>query len=144
MKKRIRFIIPGNQEDVLGNPIGYTRTTQRSKWTEKSRRYEAWKEYVWKCVKTVVNTIPRYEEDEKIALECRIWYKNKRRPDPGNVVKGIADALADKKLTGERCTYQEQRLYHDDKNVMERTISFDYNKGFPRVEVEIYSIEPEW
>ena len=34
------------EEDEKGNPLGYHRTTQKSKWNDASQRYEAWKEYV--------------------------------------------------------------------------------------------------
>ena len=43
---QMSFVITGNQEDPAGNPLGYTRTTQASKWNPKYQRYSKWKNFV--------------------------------------------------------------------------------------------------
>ena len=132
----LSFFIPGNHEDPKGNPVGYTRTTQRQKFTDpRARRYEAWKDYVWNCLLKVESDPPRFEDGQKVVVSCYIEYKDKRRADPGNVVKGIADALADKKYHG----FTEKRLYPNDRNVLERVQNFSYSKQ-PGVVVSIFEV----
>ena len=134
----IVFFIPGNHEDSKGNPIGYTRTTQRQKFKDpKAKRYEAWKDYVWACLLKKEPNPPRYENGQKIVVSCYIDYKDRRRPDPGNVVKGIADALADKQHKG----FTEKRLYPNDRNVLERVSDFNYCSDKPGVMVSIYELK---
>ena len=133
----IFFTILGNHEDPKGNPIGYTRTTQRQKFVDrKAKRYEAWKDYVWVCLLKAEPKPPRYENGQKIVVKCNIEYKSRRRPDPGNVVKGIADALADKRHKG----FTEKRLYPNDRNVLERVQDFNYSEN-PGVMVTIIEVE---
>jgi Holliday junction resolvase RusA-like endonuclease len=134
----IFFTILGNHEDPKGNPIGYTRMTQRGKWVKPAaKRYEAWKDYVWNCLLKSEEKPSRYENGEKIVVSCYIDYKDRRRPDPGNVVKGIADALADRKHRSKQGTWVERRLYPNDRNVLERVSDFDYSDK-PGVMVTIY------
>jgi len=120
----IFFSVIGNHEDPKGNPIGYTRMTQRGKWVKPAAlRYEAWKDYVWTSLLKQEQNPPRFENGEKIVVSCYITYKDRRRPDPGNVVKGIADALADCRHKG----LIERRLYPNDRNVLERAMDFIYS-----------------
>jgi len=134
----IIFFIPGNHEDPRGNPVGYTRMTQRGKWVKPAaKRYEAWKDYVWMCLLKREPNLPRYENGQKVVVSCYIEYKNKRRPDPGNVVKGIADALADKRCKG----FIEKRLYPNDRNVLERVQDYEIRPEAPGVIVMIYEKE---
>jgi len=134
----IRFTIWGNHENIKGNPIGYTRVTQRSRWNRRARRYEEWKDYVWlSLLQLGFVEIPRFENNEKVIVECMIYFTSKRRPDPGNVVKGIVDALADKKIKlNDKVIETEKRLYPNDRNVIERVVDFDYSDQ-PRVEVMV-------
>ncbi len=124
----IFFTIRGNHEDPQhGNPIGYTRTTQRAKRVNlKARRYNAWKDYVWACLKKAYPEPPRCGEG-KIVLNCYMEFTKGQRPDPGNVVKGIADALADRKYHNTHGTLIESRLYANDRNVLERVMDFCYS-----------------
>ncbi len=119
----IIFRIPGNQDDPKGNPLGYTSRTYKGKWNEKSRHYEAWKDYIWASFLKAEPKPPRFA-GIKVSINCYIFFSNKdhRRPDPGNVVKGIADALADR---GDNPW--EQRLYPDDRCVLERAVDYDYS-----------------
>ena len=126
----IYFTVLGNHEDSKGNPIGYTRTTQRQKFKDpKAKRYEAWKDYVWNCLIKAELNLPRYENGQKVVISCYIEYKNKRRPDPGNVVKGIVDALADRIHRTKKYPriWTERRLYPNDRNVLERAMDFSYS-----------------
>ncbi len=124
----IYFVILGNQDDPRGNPIGYTRMTQRGKWVKpEAKRYEAWKNYVWACLLKAEPKPPRFENGQKIHIDCYIEYRNGRRPDPGNVAKGIADALADRGHRTKQGTWLEPRLYPNDRNVLERAMNFSYS-----------------
>ena len=124
----IFFTVRGNHEDPKGNPIGYTRMTQRGKWVKpQAKRYEAWKDYVWNSLLKHEPNPPRFEDGQKISLSCYIEYRDHRRPDPGNVVKGIADALADYK--DKRKGIVERRLYPNDRNVLERAMDFNYSEN---------------
>ncbi len=132
----IVFRIPGNQDNPKGNPIGYTRTTQGSKWTEKYKRYQKWKDYIWASFLKAEPKPPRFA-GVKVSINCYIFYSNKdhRRPDPGNVVKGIADALADR---GDNPW--EQRLYPNDRCVLERAMDYDCSNN-PGVLVVISEVQ---
>ena len=132
----MRFIIRGNQENPLGNPMGYMRTTYRSKWTKKYGRYRAWKSYVWVSLCSEYLEKPRYID--KVFCDIRIWYVDNRRSDPDNILKGIIDSLSDYKSR----LYTHQRLWPTDRNVVGRVIDFDFDKENPRVEVEIQ--ESDW
>ena len=139
----IVFFIPGNHEDSKGNPIGYTRTTQRQKFKDpRAKRYEAWKDYVWNCLLKKEPNPPRYENGQKIVVSCYIDYKDRRRPDPGNVVKGITDALADRihRTIKYPRIWTEERLYPNDRNVLERVSDFNYSDN-PGVVVSIYEFK---
>ena len=128
----IFFSVIGNHEDPKGNPIGYTRMTQRGKWIRPAaKRYEAWKDYVWNCLLKSEPKPPRFENSQKIVVSCYIEYKDGRRPDPGNVVKGIADALADRIHRTEKYPriWTERRLYPNDRNVLERAMDFSYSEN---------------
>ena len=118
--KEIRFKIKGNQEDGTGNPVPYTRTTQRSYWNEKAKRYKEYKDYV---VATFNDHIkkehPEYlqkfqrnwinrgkpielKKDAKVKVDTMIEWKNKNHGDPDNIWKGIVDTLfnEDKNIDG--------------------------------------------
>jgi len=128
----IFFTILGNQEDLKGNPIGYTRTTQRQKFADpKAKRYEAWKDYVWMSLLKTYPQPPRFDNGQKIVVACYIEYKDGRRPDPGNIVKGIVDALADRIHRTEKYprVWTERRLYPNDRNVLERAMDFSYSEN---------------
>jgi len=94
------FTVFGNQEDEKGNPLGYHRTTQKSKWNDASQRYEAWKEHVRSAFykkytgDDALENIPLSTSRERIAkMDVDIYFANDVRADVDNVWKGIADAL---------------------------------------------------
>ena len=122
----------------LENPMGYHRTTVKSKWDPKHREYENWKSYVRGVFEKAfpdfeMQRIPirgKYYNyawsgkglhiDDRFILRTWIYFVNDVRPDSGNVTKGIADALFD-----------------SDKQVLEQTMFYGYDKGEPRVTVVI-------
>lgn len=120
----MKFIIKGNQENPLGNPIGYTRTTQGSKWSPNYARYCAWKEYVVAAFDRAANTATwegkPIKSKEKMYLHTFMFFANKKHPDPDNVAKGVADAL-----------------FQNDKLVA-GSYDFSFDKDNPRVEVIIH------
>ena len=117
--KVIIFTIKGNQENPNGNPIPYLRTTQRSQWTDKAKRYNAWKDYVrasyldqvvmkmltkdFVKLHDITKRKPIVKSKEKIHVKIEITFYNKAHADSDNIFKGIADALFmdDKYLSGE-------------------------------------------
>lgn len=139
----IKFIIPANQGDPTGNPIPYERSTQRTFWNQRDRRYHAWKDYVrgfcWEAINKLQGE-PMIIDDTELALKFRKFdpgakplqlkrkchmhilatYKHNAHADTDNVWKGIADAL-----------------FKNDKNVAG---SFDFevvDRCTPKVEVTI-------
>lgn len=110
---QIKFTILGNQDDQNGNPIPYERTTQKSLWMPRDRRYFAWLNYVranyWAVAQ--YQGIPMILSDaakpklrpggaskpiqtkRKCRMDIFITFKNNARGDNDNVWKGIADAL---------------------------------------------------
>jgi hypothetical protein len=107
-------------------PMGYTRTTQRAKYANAAaKRYSAWKEYVWAYLLQAYPKPPRLD-GPKIVVGCYMEFADRRRPDPGNVVKGIVDALADRIHRKGRDTWAEPRLFTNDKNMLDRGMDFTH------------------
>lgn len=121
----VKFTIYGNQENPLGNPIGYHRTTQGSKYSAAAMRYSYWKNHVVAAYIDAGGTVncPGYKPLDigkaKAYLRTMTYFATNARPDPDNVQKGIADAL-----------------FANDKNVA-GSYDFDFDKANPRVEVTI-------
>jgi hypothetical protein len=65
------------------------------------------------------SSLPPFPAYTKPRVDCMIFFKNNRRPDPENVRKGIVDAI-----------------FRDDKNVI-GAYDFEFDRENPRVEVEI-------
>ena len=124
------------QEDK--SPMGYKRTTLKSKWDPEYKKYIDWCAYVRS---TFESNFPDHEMlrirkrkkwysyaflgkglhiDDRYTLRTWIWFKNDVRPDAPNVTKGIADAL-----------------FLEDKQVLEQSLGYEFDKNNPRVEVEI-------
>lgn len=110
----ITFTIQGNQENPIGNPLGYHRTTQRGKYGKANVRYYKWLMHVRSAfIKANAQKgnemIPLSKKDKpiesgssKVYLHTKIYFHNNSRSDPDNVQKGIADALFvnDKNVAG--------------------------------------------
>lgn len=122
------FTIPAEDGGFI-NPLGYTRTTQNSKWNEKYRLYVEWCDWVAKCFLEAANNSVRVEKGERCFIRTMTYFKNDRRSDASNVHKGIEDALAD--------NHYERRLYENDKYAS-GCFDFGFDPDNPRVEVTIY------
>lgn len=122
-----KFIIYGNQEKKLGNPIPYFRQTQASsRFNKNAKRYHAWKDYVRKVAQEqgFRNVIYRgqstiIENPKKIKMDMMIYFGNKTHGDSDNIFKGIADSL-----------------FPQDKTVC-GSFDFEYDNTNPRVEISI-------
>ena len=120
------------------NPMGYKRTTLHSKWDAEYQKYIDWCGYVRSSFEA---SFPDHEMliirkrkglyiyafsgkslhiDDRYTVRTWIWFTNDVRPDAGNVTKGITDALFD-----------------EDKQVLEQSMAYGYDKKHPRVLVEI-------
>ena len=89
------FEIIGNQENPIGNPLGYHRTTQGGLWNKGSKRYAAWKQYVMAAfLKTNrLDTLLIELGDVSVRVDIFILWANEKHADCDNVFKGILDAL---------------------------------------------------
>lgn len=138
MGKTIKFTVYGTNEDPKGNPIPYTRTTQKSQWTPRAMRYQNWKGRVVAAYLDAIEAIPKIARADfgeahdliqrkpikavvwKQSMHMQIYYKDEKHPDSDNVFKGIADAL-----------------FMNDKHLVG---SFDYHhdrEGGGRIEIQI-------
>lgn len=113
------FTVIGNQENATGNPIPYLRMTQKSLWTNKAKRYLAFKDYI---VTALLTATPEHRarfdraivtEGKPITLEknqiaftdvVMHWAPKGLHADPDNIVKAVNDAL-----------------FNEDRNVYPRT-----------------------
>lgn len=66
--------------------------------------------------------------DERVVVELRVWWPDRRRRDAHNLLKLLCDSL-------------EGFVSKDDKWMLTRVMEFDYDKGHPRVEVVAYAYE---
>ena len=141
---KLMFVIEGNHENKKGNPIPYLRMTQneikllkipdeklmdsgiKKKWG--IRRYLNWKKYVEVYLyfysriggrKARKEEIERIINQDKVKLDCMIYFANKKHGDPDNIRKGIQDSI-----------------FGNDKHVV-GCVDYDYDSVKPRVEVSI-------
>jgi hypothetical protein len=120
--KTITFTIPGNQDYPKGNPIPYTRSTQKGQWKPAVRKYNEWKQYVRGCFlahcvdEGLISNSEfrdllyihedgkpiRYYQKQRCEMHLQIYFKDHAHADSDNIFKGIADALFenDKYLEG--------------------------------------------
>lgn len=135
--RMVNFRVYGNQENLKGNPIPYTRTTQGTKFTEKAMRYAAWKGHVVASYMDYIQGMEIIDRSEfgdvhdflsqkpintgkkRIHMDINCYYVNDTHADSDNVFKGIADALFvnDKYLSG--------------------SFTFEYSDT-PRVDITLY------
>lgn len=107
VQKALQFVIRGNPTSDGGNPIPYTRSTQRGQFKPNVVKYNAWKHQVSGAFYREFGLIPKDQggadpysgkclESSK-KLRCRmdivIHWNSDHHGDPDNVWKGIADAL---------------------------------------------------
>jgi len=92
-----KFTIQGNQEGGLNNPIPYTVTTTRSKYTKRYQRYNLYKQYIRASFNYYTDLAIRHDYQLYTTgftiLECDIYFKNKAHGDGVNVYKAIEDSL---------------------------------------------------
>jgi Holliday junction resolvase RusA-like endonuclease len=67
---------------------------------------------------------------QKVVVELRVWWPDRRKRDVHNLHKLLADCL-------------EGRVADDDQWMLLRDMDFDYDKGHARVEVTAYDLHPE-
>lgn len=85
--RRARFIVPGS-------PIGFKTTTKRGKWTPAYQRYVVYKELVQREAGAAGIKLPLSATKERpLMIRTISYFKNGVHPDPGNVQKGVCDAL---------------------------------------------------
>ena len=86
--------IRGNQEDPLGNPMGYYSTTHRGKWVDpRALKYTAWKRHVVECWLEKFGKYPDFKRNGNYQLNVTCYFKNEIHYDPENVRKGISDSI---------------------------------------------------
>ena len=145
--KTYKFEIFGRgvgQEDK--NPMGYKRTTVKSKWDPEYQKYTEWCGYVRS---TFESNFPDHKMliirkkrglyvyafygkslhiDDRYTVRTWIWFANNIRADAGNVTKSVVDALFD-----------------EDKQVLEQSVAYEFDKKCPRVLVEIsFTAKQQW
>ena len=132
MKSKLQFTV--TCKPYYKNPIGYTRTTQKMKFSDKYKKYSEWKDYVWMFCWDEAGRdkeIIEFNDNCKKKVKIEIYFSDKKHPDPDNVFKALVDSLTDTKY--------EKRLWNDDKNISGE-FDFWFDKENPRIEVEIFEI----
>ena len=129
------------QFTVTGNPIPYTRTTQRGKFV--SPQWKRYADYKTKIVAAFLNAIDNDADKRKFVYNYQMYGKpiittekgyvlsvayfaNKRHGDMDNINKGVLDAL-----------------FVSDKNIV-GAYNFDYDSDYPRLEIVICFDANEW
>jgi Holliday junction resolvase RusA-like endonuclease len=127
--KKVSFVIPGK-------PVGYYAQAARSKYAmspdqrKRSEQYRTYCEKVRLYAMQAGFTLPLMSTKEKpisIGVEC--FFPNGVHADPGNIQKGVCDALFKNAVGGDKHTggwFEPPR----------------YDAERPRVEVEIMEEDP--
>ena len=83
---------------VPGKLVGYTRMTRRGRFSPKAKAYHVYMEKVQWLAKQAGVPLPLVSSDDKpIRIETRPYTIRPRgqvHPDPDNIWKAVADALA--------------------------------------------------
>lgn len=116
--QKVYFVVKGNGQDLIANPIPKAKMTKGQQWTEKAQRYAAWKHYV---VGTVIEQMRGTEweamiirmiglhgkpfttkEQKPAKMDLLIHWADRKNGDPENIFGSMADALfkQDKYLIG--------------------------------------------
>lgn len=132
MSKTIRFTVPGK-------PVGYYAMGKRPNWT-RLREYVEYKQLVQQHAVYAGLKLPLEATLESpVYVNTVTFFKNGVHCDPGNVQKGICDALFyQQKLPGET----KRRRKGGDKYTGGKFEPPHYDKRHPRVEVEVLICEP--
>jgi hypothetical protein len=82
-----RFIVPGI-------PVGFKTTTKRAKWSKTYGKYVAYKDLVqWHARAAGIRLPLVATKDRPLMIRTIAYFKDGNHPDPGNVQKGVCDAL---------------------------------------------------
>jgi hypothetical protein len=79
---------------VPGDPAGYTRVTQRGKFTLRARKYHCYMAAVQAEARRIGLRLPlEVTEASPLRIDTYATFRNRRHPDPENVRKCVVDAL---------------------------------------------------
>jgi len=82
-----RFVVPGK-------PVGYIATTSRGKWTKEYQKFAEYAGIVRQYARAAGIQIPlRATKERPLIIKTIAYFENGVHCDPGNVQKGIVDAL---------------------------------------------------
>lgn len=85
--RKARFTVPGN-------PVGYVATTSRGKWTAEYQKFAEYAKLVRLHARAAGIQIPLLAtKNRPLVIRTIAHFANGRHPDPGNVQKGVVDAL---------------------------------------------------
>lgn len=125
--RKVRFVVPGK-------PVGFKTTTTGGKWNRDYGKYVDYKRVVERCAIRAGISLPLVAtKDRPLTIRTISYFKDGRHPDPGNVQKGICDALFyNKNKKGKRRTGKGDDKYTGGSFPPPR-----YDKENPRVVVII-------
>lgn len=84
---KVRFVVPGN-------PVGYMAVTARGKWTKQYLKFADFAKTVRLYARMAGVKIPlKANENSPLIIRTVSYFKNGTHCDPGNVQKGVTDAL---------------------------------------------------
>lgn len=85
--RKIKFVVPGN-------PVGYIATTYNGKWGKEYLKFANYAKTVRLFAKAAGIRVPLLADRQKpIVIRTVAYFKNGSHCDPGNVQKGVVDAL---------------------------------------------------
>ncbi len=91
-----------------------------------SKQSKAWRqETIVICTDAMTRAGWTKPRQTKCVMELTIWWRDRRRRDADNLIKGIQDAI------------QAAGVIDDDRWLLPRVVDFSYDKEKPRVEVVV-------
>lgn len=79
---------------VPGIPIGFKTTTKRGKFSKSYKKYVAYQKLVQMQARMAGIKLPlKATKGRPLMIRTVAYFKNGTHPDPGNVQKGVCDAL---------------------------------------------------
>lgn len=80
--------------EVPGDPVGYVATTSRGKWSAQYQRFAEYAKRVrFYARASGISTPLLATKGHPLTIRTISYFANGRHPDPGNVQKGVVDAL---------------------------------------------------
>lgn len=90
---------------------------------------KAWQQEVqWIAISEKAHQKWMLSSNEKLVMELRFFWPDRRRRDTDNCLKLLSDTL-------------ESILYEDDKWLLPRVMNWEIDKSNPRVEVKLWRLE---